>query len=63
MVTENELAALPFLLSGKEVRRIFGLGKDELRKLERAGVLHRCPTSRKGKWFKAELMRVARLRG
>ena len=41
MVTENELAGLPFLLSGKEVRRIFGLGSG---KGQRTGARNRGET-------------------
>lgn len=57
----KEIDELPWLISRKEVTSVFGLHPKELRKLEIAGVIHRCKTSRKGKYFKSELIALARL--
>ena len=60
MRIEVEIEGAPWLLSYKEVSRLFGLSYHELRKLEDGGVIHRCRTSRKGKFFKMELLGLGR---
>jgi len=52
---------LPWLLSRKEVLRLTGLSRHELRKLVASGVLHRHAVGAKGRYFKVEIARLCRV--
>jgi hypothetical protein len=57
-MTDAKLKELPWLLSRAQVVRVFGLSDEMLTKLERAGKISRHCTSRKGKFFKTQLVAV-----
>ena len=56
--TKASWGALPWLLTRKQVIAATGLQPRDLRKLVANGILHRHKTTRKGRYFKAELARV-----
>ena len=55
-MNKQRIDDLPWLVTRKQVIQIFGLSAYELAKLEHAGKLTRHCTSRKGKFFKTQII-------
>ena len=62
MPTIRDIDELPWLISAKDVHRVFGLDRRRLRQFEAIGTLHRCRKSRKGLWFKTELIQMVKVK-
>lgn len=57
-MNDAKIRELPWLVSRAQVVQVFGLSSAMLTKLERAGKISRHCTSRKGKFFKTQLIAV-----